>query len=318
MRRRLTQFLAACLLSAASAQAADKPPVNDWSTETVVVSAPRHGPLFWHVSKGNAEVWILAIVGPLPKGLAWDHTQLAEVLDGARDVLLQLRAQIGFFEASWFLLTQRHTLELPNDAHLEDVLDAPLKARFVAARERIHRDADHYEDYLPAVAGFMLFGDFLSDAKLTMDEPQSTIKDLADDKDVPTHPIADYEAMPVVKEVGRMSDAASRRCLAAALDDIAAEQAHQVQAAEAWAVGDLDGMKRNYSELTIFACLQQSPSFAQMWAQSTVDATRAVDAALAQGGKTLMVASLGTLLRKDGMLDRLRAEGATVEAPEQR
>ncbi|HUO94426.1 MAG TPA: TraB/GumN family protein [Rhizomicrobium sp.] len=318
MRRTLTQFLAVSLLSLGAAQAAGTPPPpsSDWSTETVVVNAPRHGPLFWHVSRGDAEVWILGTVGPMPKGLAWDHTQLEQILDGAKSVLLQPRAQIGFFEASWFLLTQRHTLELPNDAHLEDVLDPALKARFVAARTSLHRDADHYEDYLPAVAGFMLFGDFLSDAKLSMSEPQDTIKDLADHKDVPTHPIADYEAMPVVKEIGKMSDAASRRCLSAALDDIAAEEAHQALTAQAWAAGDLAGMRRNYSEATIFDCLQQAPSFAQLWAQSVADATKVVDAALAQGGKTLMVASLGALLRKDGILDRLRAEGATIDVPQ--
>ncbi|HTW33340.1 MAG TPA: TraB/GumN family protein [Rhizomicrobium sp.] len=316
MRRTLTQFLAACLLSLGSAQAADAPPVNDWSTETVVVSAHRPGPLFWRVARGNAEVWILGIVGPMPKGLAWDHTELAKVLDGAKAVLLQPRAQIGLFEAGWFLLTQRHTLELPNDAHLEDVLDPPLKARFVAARTKLNRDADQYEDYLPAWAGFMLYRDFLSAAKLSSSEPQDTIKDLADDEDVPAYPIADYEAMPVVKEISTLSDAASRRCLSAALDDIAAEDAHQAQAGQAWAVGDLDGMKRNYSDSTIFACLQQTPTFAQYWEQSAVDATKAVDTALAEGGKTLMVASLGTLLRKGGLLDRLRSEGITIESPE--
>ena len=141
-------------------------PAQDWTTETIVVDAHRHGPLFWRVSRGEAEVWILAVVGPMPEDLAWDHSELATLLDGAKRVLLQPRAEIGLFEGTWFLLTQRSTLDLPNDAHLEDVLDAPLKTRFVAAREKLHRDADRYEDFLPAWAGFRLYGDFLHDANL--------------------------------------------------------------------------------------------------------------------------------------------------------
>ncbi len=180
MRRRLSQFCLAGLLAAGAAEAQAPPaqvptqapiqaPIQDWATETVVVNVHRHGPLFWRVSRGDAEVWILATVGPMPEDLVWDHSELDALLDGARRVLLQPRAEIGVFEGAWFLLTQRSTLDLPNDAHLEDVLDAPLKARFVAEREKLHRDADRYEDFLPAWAGFRLFGDFLHDTKLTTD-----------------------------------------------------------------------------------------------------------------------------------------------------
>ena len=324
MRRRLSQFCLVGALAAAGAAAAQTPAAKepgqasaqDWAPETIVVDAHRHGPLFWRVSRGDAEVWILAVVGPMPEGLAWDHSELATLLDGAKRVLLPPRAEIGLFEGSWFLLTQRSTLDLPNDAHLEDVLDAPLKARFVAEREKLHRDADRYEDFLPAWAGFRLFGDFLHDTKLTTDEPGDTIKSLADDKDIPVAPIATYQALPIVKDVSGMPPDASRTCLWSALDDIEAEDAHQVRAAKAWASGDLGGMTRNYSEPTIFACLQRIPKFSTAWAQSVIDTDNAVLHALDQGGKTVMVTSLGTLLRKGGMLDRLRAHGITVESPE--
>jgi hypothetical protein len=324
MRRRLSQFCLLGALAAAGAATAQTPPpkapvqapVQDWATETIVVDAHRHGPIFWRVSRGDAEVWILAVVGPMPKGLAWDHSELATLLDGAKRILLQPRAEVGILEGTWFLLTQRSTMDLPNDAHLEDVLEAPLKTRFVAAREKLHRDADRYEDFLPAWAGFRLYGDFLHDTKLTADEPGDTIKSLADDKDIPVAPIATYQALPVVKEVGNMPPDASRACLRSALDDIEAEDVHQVLAAKAWASGDLGGMTRNYSEPTIFACLQRVPRFSTLWAQSVVDTDKAVMNALDQGGKTLMVTSLGTLLRKGGLLDHLRANGITVESPE--
>jgi hypothetical protein len=324
MRRRLSQFCLAGVLAAAGGAAAQTPPpkapveapVRDWTPETIVVDAHRHGPLFWRVSRGDAEVWILATVGPMPEDIAWDHSELATLLDGAKRVLLMPHAEVGVFEGAWFLLTQRSTLDLPNDAHLEDVLDASLKNRFVAAREKLHRDADRYEDFLPAWAGFRLYGDFLHDTNLTGNEPADTIKDLANSKDIPVAPIATYPVLSVVKDVSNMPPQASRACLRSALDDIEAEDAHQILAAKAWARGDLGGMTRNYSEPTIFACLQQVPSFSAVWSQSVTDTDNAVLHALDEGGKTVMVASLGTLLRKGGLLDHLRDHGIAVEAPE--
>ena len=281
-----------------------------------MVDAHRHGPLFWRASRGDAEVWILATVGPMPEDLVWDHSELATLLDGAKRVLLQPRAEIGVFEGAWFLLTQRSTLDLPNDAHLEDVLDVSLKNRFVAAREKLHRDADRYEDFLPAWAGFRLYGDFLHDADLAFNEPADTIKHLARAENIPVAPIATYPVLSIVKDVSGMPPEAGRACLRSALDDIEAEDAHQIRVAKAWSVGDLAGMTHNYSEPTIFACLQSVPSFSAVWSQSVTDTEKAVMSALDQGGKTVMVASLGTLLRKGGLLDRLRAYGVTVESPE--
>ena len=77
MQRLLSQILALGLMAAGSAAAAPPPaPSQDWSKEVVVVDAHRQGPLLWRVSWGEAEVWILPVVGPLPEGLAWDHSQL--------------------------------------------------------------------------------------------------------------------------------------------------------------------------------------------------------------------------------------------------
>ena len=320
MRRRLSQFCLLGFLATLGSGAAQTPPAkdpaSDWAPETIVVDAHRHGPLFWRVSRGDAEVWILAVVGPMPEGLAWDHSELASVLDGAKRVLLQPRAEIGLLEGTWFLLWQRSSMELPNDAHLEDVLDAPLKVRFVATREKLHRDADRYEDFLPAWAGFRLYGDFLNDGNFSLDEPADTIKQLARGKDISVSPIATYEALPIVKDVNKMPSDASQACLRSALDDIATQDVHQALAAKAWATGDLVGMKRNYSESTIFACLQRVPKFSVVWEQSVTDTDNAVLHALDQGGKSVMVTSLGTLLRKGGLLDHLRDRGISVESPE--
>ena len=60
----------------------------------------------------------------------------------------------------------------------------------------------------------------------------------------------------------RCRTADSRICLSNALNDIDTEENHQAAVAHAWATGDLAGMKANYSEITIFGCLQAVPKFA--------------------------------------------------------
>src|SRR5579863_1136648 len=175
MRQTILQIVLALSFALGNASAADAPPVQDWSPEIVVVMGHRAGPLFWKVHRGNGDVYILAVVGPIPEGLDWDHSGLEHVLDGAKTVLLQPRAEVGIFEGAWFLLTERSSFELKNDAHLEDVLDPTLKQRFAQAREKLHRDADRYEDLLPAWAGLRLFGDFLEAEKFTTDEPADTL-----------------------------------------------------------------------------------------------------------------------------------------------
>ena len=101
----------------------------------------------------------------------------------------------------------------------------------------------------------------------------------------------------------------------AALDDIDAQSVHARPAAEAWAVGNLDGIKANYSEDRFESCIQSMPSFAALFTRAVNDSAAAADAALNKKGKSVMVVSIGVLLRKGGILDRLKAEGLTVDAP---
>jgi hypothetical protein len=64
-------------------------------------------------------------------------------------------------------------------------------------------------------------------------------------------------------------------------------------------------------------CLEQSAVFDALETRSVADTVAAIDAALARPGKTLAVFPLGDLLRRDGALDRLRAQpGVTVTAPD--
>ncbi|MGN6514933.1 MAG: hypothetical protein ACTHLR_03725, partial [Rhizomicrobium sp.] len=102
------------LLPAAAAAQTAPPPVQDWSSvETVVVTA-NPGPALWHIARNGSDVWLLGTITPVPKDLQWNTKPLADIIHGARIVYLPPQLKVGFFEASWFLLTGMHKIEQPD------------------------------------------------------------------------------------------------------------------------------------------------------------------------------------------------------------
>ena len=283
--------------------------------ETVTVTAPPPGPALWHIVKGNSEVWILATVGPLPKGMAWDSKEIETLMKGANAVLLPPQGKVGFFEGSWFLLTSLGTLEQPDGTTLESTLPEPLRGRFVATRIRIGEDTDRYNGFLGGVAALRLESDYWDHARLTPREPQGVIEHLASRSGVSARPVAEYPAMGVVKDVPNMTPEAHRRCIEYALSDIETQEAHAVAAAQAWATGNLAGVKANYSEIKLDDCLQQNTAYAAMRETAIRDMTNAIVAALGKPGRTVVAMPMGLLLRKGTVLDRLEAAGFTVDGP---
>ena len=308
--------LALLLMAAAPVPEQDRPPITDWSNiETVIVSAKLPGPALWHVTKGDSEVWVLPMVQPLPKDLKWNSDGIRVLMHGAHALLLPPRAEVGLFEGAWFLLTGMGTLEQPDDVKLETTLPDALRKRFVDERERIHEDADRYEKFLPAVAALMLESDYWKASDLNIYLPQRAIERLASSEGVSARAVARYPAMDVIHDVPKMSPAANLACLEFALNDIDIESEHAVAAAQAWAVGDLAGMKAHYSETKLDACLAQNNAYALLRERAIGDMTKSIASALERPGKSFALVPMGTFLRKGGVLERLNAAGLTISGP---
>ncbi len=295
--------------------AADAPPVVDWSKdiETVVVTAHRSGPLMWRVKKGEATVILLGIVEPVPEDFQWDSAPVHDALKGARQMLLPPEASVGLVEGLWFLAWNSDSVYLPSETPMESTLPPALRARFAAAREKIHRDADRYASMRVPLAGLRYEGDFFKAHGLVYEEPVAALKHIARALNVPVRTIAQYEAIPMLKQLPSMSASANEKCLTASLDDTDALGMHAVPAAQAWAKGDLAGLEANYSERRFEGCIQAVPNLADLFKRAVNDYTAALNGALEKPGTTVMAVSLGELLRENGMLDRLGAEGLSVE-----
>lgn len=300
----------------APAAVPDAPPVTDWTDiETVVVHGEARGPAMWRLSKGDSEIWILGVLGPLPHALAWNRTRLAETVKGARKLYTRAQASASLLGMSWFFLTHWGITAMPDGQRLEASLPEDLRTRFVAVRESIGQKADRYEDRKPLIAAMRLVEDYQKARKLNGDGATRAVAKIADEADVDVAPIAEYDATPLIKEALKLPTAEGQACLAAVLTDIENWDKHATAAADAWAVGDIEGIKAHYAPSSMELCLTKTRSYYAMRDRAVNDAMKLIRRALSKPGKIVMLVEIGTLLRSQGVVEKLHAEGIAIEGP---
>jgi hypothetical protein len=310
--------LLACTAAHAQQPAAQQTPPqqNDWSLETVTITAKSTGPAVWHATRGGADVAILGVVEPLPEKFAWNTKPLEGLLAGAHAVLLPPRAEANIFQGIWFLLTRHALLSPPDGKTLWDVLPATTASRFAMARDMLHQDKDRYDDNAPAIAALRLEGDYLRTKEMTFSEPEDAVRRLARARGVTVGRVATYDAMPGVEELLKLPASTTAKCVDAAVNDVDIASQHATPAAEAWAVGNVEGIKANYAQPKIYECLLElSPLVTALDKRATDDTVRDIMAELDKGGHAVAVVSIGLLLRKNGVMEKLLAAGVTVEGP---
>src|ERR1700735_273058 len=139
-------------LCAAAAPAAQTPAALD----EIVVTAERAGPGLWHVHRGDANVWILGSISPLPRDITWRSKQVESVLERTSQVLVQKPIEISVPRILWMLIADRKLLMVGGGKRLKDVLPPDLHARFAAQRSEVSDDADKWERYRPLIAAAFL------------------------------------------------------------------------------------------------------------------------------------------------------------------
>jgi hypothetical protein len=299
------------LCSSAHAQ-----PTADWAQIEAVEVSAKPGPAVWHLTRGNSEVWILGLVGAMPKDMEWNKQYLSELLDGARAILMPPKANVNFVDVGWFLIMHGGELSLPRGQTLEASLPETLRVRFIAARDSVSTDADDYRTDIPIRAAMRLQQDFMKKTDLSYREPRDTIEDMAAAKHIHNTPVTRFEAMDAVRDILKLTPQQQQACLAEAADDMNWGLAHAAPAARAWAVGDVRTVKANYVQSRLGDCITGAVhAIGDIDARNTAEYVTAIDAALNQPGKTIVVIGMGPLLRRGGVLERLQALHVAIESP---
>lgn len=289
-----------------AAQATTKP----WSDITeVVVRAHVPGPAMWKLTRGESTVWVMGTLHVAPRDVKWDATRFRRVLQGAHVLILP------HIVDDWTVSPDQ--MQLSGDKQLNDVVSAHTYQRY---QDVLHREQfaglPTGLTYQPAWAGSWLIVHVYRAHGITTHIIPTEVADFAAQSGVTVKYVDRHTTWLQARQYDRLDPVAGEACLNDYLDSIDHDLATVDLMGKAWADGDVPTILANHRDPAWVTCFLSQPKYAQIYETYAVDdMVKAVDAALKAPGKSVAVMPLSDLLRKDGVLDRLRAEGVSITAP---
>jgi hypothetical protein len=310
--------------AASSAHAVDLPAVS--------VSGVQPGPGLWKVSRDGHVMWVLGLVPAMPAQVQWRSDEVAAAIAGSQELLEPPRAEFevkaGFF-GKLFLLPSAYAARKNEDGRrLDEVLPAPLYQRWLALKARFIGHDNGIERWRPMFAAMELERRARKAYGLTGDAGvRKAVDALAEQHGVP-RVSADYtvviehprDALKAFRQAGPQDV----ECFARTLDSVEHDLPAMSARADAWAVGDIEALRGMPDSQARDACVQalSAAGFARQLGVADVPAkvvatwVAAARKALATHPQTFALLPIDQLLRPGPYLQALRADGDTIEAPD--
>lgn len=298
----------------------------------VVVSGVQPGPGLWKVTGNDGHtLWILGSVSPLPAKLDWRADEVQAVIASAGEVLgppgWTLDADVGFFKGLTLLPIAMKAAHDPQGRRLDEILPAPVYARWLPLKQRyLGRDRGVEKDR-PLVAATRLYAKALDTVGLGRGTPMSAVLDKAY-KARGLTPVVTRVVIKIddprqaLKEV-RGSTLQDLQCFERTLDVVEHQLPLLVERANAWAMGDIQALQRLAVQSQYDACVDavaatdfgRRRGLAGVEQQAADKWLRMARAALAKNATTFAVVPVHALVQPGGYLARLQQAGYVVEAP---
>jgi uncharacterized protein YbaP (TraB family) len=287
--------------------------------DEIVVTAERAGPGMWHVHRGDANVWLLGSISPLPRDITWRSKQVESVLEGASQVLVQKPIEISIPRILWMLIADRKYLMVGGGKKLKDVLPPDLHARFAAQRSKVGDDADKWERYRPIIAAAFLQQAAFHQVNLSMRlDLGAALRVLAKKHGVRIEEVKVAGVSDMLEALKTMSATTERICVEASLTTLESGLPRLVDRAQAWASGNVERIENMPELKEVDACRNALDAgsgavdvigrIRQTWLEN-------IDKYLRSPGTTIAVVNLDLLLERGGLLEQLRAKGYEIDAP---
>jgi uncharacterized protein YbaP (TraB family) len=287
--------------------------------DEIVVTAERTGPGMWHVHRGDANVWILGSISPLPRDITWRSKQVDSVLESTSQVLVQKPIEISVPRILWMLIADRKFLMVGGGKKLKDVLPPDLHARFAAQRSKVGDDADKWERYRPIIAAAFLQQAAFHQVNLSMRlDLGAALRGLAKKHGVRIEEIKVAGVSDMLEALKTMPPATERICVEASLSTLESGLPRLVDRAQAWASGNVERIENMPELKEVDACRNALDAgkgavdvigrIRQTWLEN-------IEKHLRSAGTTIAVVNLDLLLERGGLLDQLRAKGYEIDAP---
>lgn len=314
------------------AQSSVAPPAQVAELPAVVVSGVQPGPGLWKVSRGDHVMWVLGTLSPLPRAMQWQSREVEEAIAGSQQVLLepsvQLKADVGFLGKLFLLPSAYGARKNEDGATLQQVLPPPVYARWQVLKQKYLGDDRAVERWRPLFASQELYRKALKANGLSRSGGvRANVDALAKRHGVPEL-ATDYHVLIEHPRaaIKAFKQAAPRdvTCFIRTLDSVEHELPAMTARANAWATGDLQALRELPDSDRREACVAalagagfaQALGLADVPAQQRATWLAAARKALAGNAQTFALLPMDELLKPDGYLAALQAEGYQVDAPE--
>lgn len=309
-----------CLVTPSGASvtpsAAERPPEV---MDELVVTSEHTGPGMWHVHRGDAHLWILGSMSPLPRDITWRSKQLEEVLQTTNQVVVPKPFDIGIARVLWLLLTERSLLMVGGGKRLKDVMPADLHTRFAIQRAKYETDADKWERFRPIIAAaFLQQAAFHQVGLSTRLDLGAAVRVLAKKHGVRVEELKIAGVHDVLDALKEMPRAIENACVDASLVTVERDLPRLVERAQAWAAGNIERLQSLREPVEVDACraaIDAGSGAADFIARVRRTWLESMEDHLRGGGVTVAVVNTDLLWEKGGLLDELRAKGYDIDSP---
>jgi len=326
-----TEAPAGAPANAPTAQPAAAPTMENGEAlpQTVLVSGARPGPGLWKVSKGEHVMWVFGAYSPLPAKMEWHSRAVEKIIANSQEYLKapEVSVDVGWnaVAALPFLIGAKKN---PDGRELKDILPPEVYARWLPLKQKYFAGDNSVERERPTFVADELYSRALRQAGLSKgDEVRKRIGELADKyklkfTDASYH-VEIKQPAKAVREF-KKSSMDDVPCLAKTIDSLDTDVDVMRTRANAWAVGDLDEIRKlsfadraaacsNAFGTSSVATLQ--PELIGMHARASEQWVAAAEKALATNASTFTVVHIKDILNPNGVIATLQAKGYTVEPP---
>jgi uncharacterized protein YbaP (TraB family) len=326
---RLISAARACVLAVAlvlAAAAAAQTGGDERATiEEITVIGRYPGPPLWKVTSGSRTLWIFGELSPAPTGLDWDPRNVERVLDRAGGVIGAPRINIMTLNPiRLFRLFRaaRRLSRLPEGTTLADQMPAELYERYTALRARYPPVVEHDdEEQRPVLAALTLYTAALIDTGLmgASDVDKMIKRKMRRSRAEEAEVVVKREPEAVFDELEKITPEAELACVASILTSMETDLSGMKERANAWAIGDVEALKRfdypDVEENCLEALFSASAGFVELRDELDSKWLAEAEHALATYDTSFSVLPMWELVAGDGLLAQLAARGYTVIAP---
>lgn len=331
----LSLLLLTTVASAAEpASPAQSPQVDETvrQLETVEVIAKITGPGLWQIRNGDKVLWILGTQSPLPRRFEWESDELVERLGESQLLIAPPTVKfegVGAVRGLFLLPSLLKARRDPEGRSLEESVGPELYAQWQVLKQRYFPRKRKTDTWRPMIAALELYSEAIEDARMTGSGPvwkavRKSARRLRLPIEEPAITLRIDDPRGAIRSFAenRLDDMA---CFRLTIERLESDITLMRERAEAWAVGDVAGLRAlplsDQNEACREAFLQAAVSKEQGFdnlPERVRDAwLQTAQKALAEHRSSVAVLPISVLIDPStGVLAELRELGFEVIEPE--